>query len=414
MERLGDFDPELEEIIAAERRRQRESIELIASENFVSQAVLEAAGSVLTNKYAEGYPGNRYYGGCEYVDRVEELGIKRVKELFGAEHANLQPHSGSQANMAVYHAALQIGDTLLGMDLTHGGHLTHGSRVNFSGSWYKFIHYGVREGEELIDYNQVESLARKHRPAMIVAGGSAYPRTIDFKAFRQIADLVGAKLMVDMAHFAGLVAADLFPDPVPEAHYVTSTTHKTLRGIRGGIVLCQREFAEDLDRAVFPGLQGGPLMHIIAAKTVGFKEALEPGFKDYQLQVKKNAAYLGQRLQDHGLRLVSGGTDSHLLLIDLTSAGITGQEAEERLERVGITVNKNTIPFETKSPMVTSGIRLGTPAVTTRGMKEREMEQLATLITETLETEDAARLEEIRSRVTGLASSFHLPGGGNR
>lgn len=407
MENLKQVDKEIYKWIQKEDNRQKDKIELIASENFVSPAVEEAAGSCLTNKYAEGYPGNRYYGGCEYVDKVEEIAIERAKEVFGAEHANVQPHSGSQANMAVYFSAVPQGGTILGMDLTHGGHLTHGSKVNFSGKLYNFIHYGVRKSDELIDYDQIKKLAQEHNPTIIVAGGSAYPRKIDFKALREIANSVDAYLMVDMAHFAGLVAAGLFPDPVAEADFVTSTTHKTLRGTRGGLILCKEEYKKDIDKAIFPGIQGGPLMHIIAAKAVTFKEALQPGFQDYQKQIKKNAEVLADNLSKKGIRLVSGGTDSHLLLLDLTSLNITGQEAEERLDEVGITVNKNTIPFETRSPMVTSGIRIGTPAVTTRGMKEEEMVKLAQFINETLTSNDDFEvLNKIKNEICNLCSKF--------
>lgn len=406
MEELKRYDEEIFSLIERESIRQREKVELIASENFVSRAVLEAVGSPLTNKYAEGYPDARYYGGCEYVDQVENLAIERAKALFKTEYANVQPHSGSQANMAVYMAAVPPGGTILAMDLTHGGHLTHGSRVNFSGQFYHFIHYGVQKSDELIDYQMVEDLATEHRPTLIIAGGSAYPRTIDFEAFSTIASKVGASLMVDMAHFAGFVATGLFPDPVPLAHYVTTTTHKTLRGIRGGLILSHdREKGEKVDKALFPGIQGGPLMHSIAAKAVGFKEALHQDFKMYQRQVLTNARELAKGLKEGGLRLISGGTDTHLLLVDVTPLGLTGKEAEERLDDVGITVNKNTIPFEKKRPVITSGIRLGTPAITTRGMREDAMDTLSLLIIETLK---GGNREKIKREVYSLSSSFPL------
>lgn len=401
---LKKSDPQILEVIELETRRQADKLELIASENFVSQAVLEAMGSPLTNKYAEGYPGRRYYGGCEHVDVAEELAISRAKKLFGADHANVQPHSGAQANQAVYFSVLQPGDTVLGMDLSHGGHLTHGSPVNMSGAWFKFVHYGVNEETEHLDYEQVRSLALKNSPKLIVAGASAYPRTIDFARLRAIADEVGALLMVDMAHIAGLVAAGVHPSPIPHAQFVTSTTHKTLRGPRGGLILCQSEFAKAIDKAVFPGIQGGPLMHIIAAKAVAFKEALADDFKDYQQQIVKNAAALAQGLLDQKFSLVSGGTDNHLILVNVKKRRFTGKEAEKLLDEVGITVNKNTIPFETESPFITSGIRLGTAALTSRGFKEAEMHQIAGLISETLNRETTdysavkARIKEITSR----------------
>ena len=384
MKSLAQFDPEIFGAIEAEKTRQMEVIELIASENLVSEAVLEAAGSVMTNKYAEGYPAHRYYGGCQCVDVAEDLARDRAKEIFGADHANVQPHSGSQANTGVYFACLKPGDTVLGMNLSHGGHLTHGSPVNLSGKYYSFVAYGVDRKTELIDFDVVRSLAIEHKPKLIVAGASAYPRTLDFAAFRSIADEVGALFMVDMAHIAGLVAAGLHPNPVPHAQFVTTTTHKTLRGPRGGMILCAAEWANAIDKAIFPGIQGGPLMHIIAAKAVAFKEALLPSFKDYQRQILNNAKALADELMARGYRLVSGGTDNHLILVDLTPKGITGREAEVLLDEVGITVNKNGIPFDTKKPTVTSGIRIGTPAITTRGMKEAEMKVIARLIDETL------------------------------
>ncbi|MBP8620792.1 MAG: serine hydroxymethyltransferase [Firmicutes bacterium] len=390
-----------------EEKRQMDVIELIASENLVSRAVLEAAGSVLTNKYAEGYPGKRYYGGCEVVDVAENLARDRAKEIFGAEHANVQPHSGAQANTAVYFAVLKPGDTVLGMNLAHGGHLTHGSPVNISGQYYNFVAYGVDPQTETIDYDQVRSVALEHRPKLIVAGASAYPRIIDFKRFRDIADECGSLLMVDMAHIAGLVAAGLHPSPVPYAQFVTTTTHKTLRGPRGGMILCTEEWAAAIDKAVFPGIQGGPLMHIIAAKAVAFKEALEPSFKDYQSQVVKNAKALAEALKGYGFRLVSGGTDNHLMLVDLTPKGVTGRQAEQSLDKVGITVNKNSIPFDKRKPTVTSGIRIGTPAVTTRGMKEPEMELIASLIDRTLrDRENEDSLKDISEQVKALTSRF--------
>ncbi|MBI5236724.1 MAG: serine hydroxymethyltransferase [Deltaproteobacteria bacterium] len=368
MSALKGFDPEIYEAIRLETERQEHKLELIASENMVSEAVLEALGSVLTNKYAEGYPGKRYYGGCECVDIAENLAIERAKKLFGVDHVNVQPHSGSQANMAVYMSILKPGDTVLGMNLSHGGHLTHGSPVNFSGLLYNIVFYGVRKQDQRIDMGQVRDLAMTHKPKMIVVGASAYPRTIDFKAFREIADEVGARIMVDIAHIAGLVATKLHPSPVPYAEFVTTTTHKTLRGPRGGMIMCRAEFAKAVDKVIFPGIQGGPLMHVIAAKAVAFKEALAPSFTDYQKQVLSNAKTLADALINYGYDLVSGGTDNHLMLVDLTKQGITGKEAEDALVRAGITVNKNTVPFETRSPFVTSGIRLGTPATTTKGM----------------------------------------------
>jgi glycine hydroxymethyltransferase len=411
-ERLKEIDPEVYAAIEAERQRQESKIELIASENFVSEAVLAAAGSVLTNKYAEGYPGRRYYGGCEYVDIPETLAIERAKELFGAEHANVQPHSGAQANQAVFFAALEPGDTVLGMALPHGGHLTHGSPVNVSGKWFNIVSYGVDPETERIDYDAVRKAALEHRPKLIIAGASAYPRIIDFAAFRSICDEVGAKLLVDMAHIAGLVAAGFHPSPVPYADYVTTTTHKTLRGPRGGMILCKAEEAKNIDRAVFPGLQGGPLMHIIAAKAVALKEALQPEFKEYQSRVLANARALASALQARGYRLVSGGTDNHLMLVDVKAKGITGKDAEKVLDDIGITVNKNTIPFDQESPFVTSGIRLGTPAVTTRGYTENDMETIAELIDEALTAAVRGTLDEVRAslraRVQELSSAYPL------
>jgi glycine hydroxymethyltransferase len=404
---LAEVDPQLKEVIDNETKRQQNVIELIASENMVSKAVLEAAGSVLTNKYAEGYPGRRYYGGCEFVDMAETLAQERAKQLFGAEHVNVQPHSGSQANTAVYFAALKPGDTVLGMNLSHGGHLTHGSPVNISGTYFNFVAYGVDPETELIDFEQVRALAKEHKPKLIVAGGSAYPRAIDFKRFREIADEVGALLMVDMAHFAGLVAAGLHPSPIPYADFVTTTTHKTLRGPRGGMILCTQEWAQAIDKAVFPGIQGGPLMHIIAAKAVAFKEALEPSFKEYQEQVVRNAKALAEGLLSRGYRLVSGGTDTHLILVDLTPKKMTGRKAERLLDYVGITVNKNTIPFDKRKPTVTSGIRIGTPAVTTRGMKEEDMETIASLIDAALSSEgDEAKLQAVAAQVKQLTDKY--------
>ena len=373
-------DEQIAHLVQKEKERQENSIELIASENFVSKAVMEAMGSYLTNKYAEGYPSKRYYGGCHVVDEVEDLARERVKKLFGAEHANVQPHSGSQANMAVYFSILEPGDTVLGMDLSHGGHLTHGSPVNFSGRLFNFVSYGVDKETETINYETVRELALKHKPKLIVAGASAYSRIIDFKTLREIADEVGAYLMVDIAHIAGLVATGLHPSPVPYADFVTSTTHKTLRGPRGGLILCKEKFAKALDKNIFPGIQGGPLMHIIAAKAVCFKEALEPSFKTYMEQVVKNAQVLAEALESYGFKLVSNGTDNHLILVDLTNKDITGKDAEILLDSIGITLNKNTVPNETRSPFVTSGVRIGTPAITTRGFKEEEMKEIASII----------------------------------
>lgn len=404
---VAQVDPEVARAIAAEEQRQRRNIELIASENFTSEAVRAAQGSVLTNKYAEGYPGKRYYGGCEFVDVAEELARERLKKLFGADHANVQPHSGAQANMGVYAACLKPGDTVLGMNLSHGGHLTHGSPVNFSGLTYNFVAYGVSLETETIDYDQVAELAHKHRPKLIVAGASAYPRVIDFARFRQIADEVGALFMVDMAHIAGLVAAGLHPNPVPHAQFVTSTTHKTLRGPRGGLILCTAEWAKAIDKAIFPGIQGGPLEHVIAAKAVAFGEALTEEFRAYQRRIVENAQALAAALLARGFRLVSGGTDNHLMLINLQNRGLTGKEAETRLDSIGITVNKNTVPNETQSPMVTSGIRVGTPAVTTRGMGPAEMEEIARIMDAVLVTDVSEEtLARGREAVARLSARF--------
>jgi glycine hydroxymethyltransferase len=406
---LEHTDPEIAKAIRQESERQARNLELIASENFVSSAVLEAVGSVLTNKYAEGYPGRRYYGGCEHVDTVEELAVQRAKELFDAEHANVQPHSGSQANMAVYFAVLQPGDTILGPNLAHGGHLTMGSPVNFSGRLYRVVPYGVRREDERIDFDQIRALCREHRPKMIVAGGSAFPRTIEFGAFRAIADEFDCLLMADIAHPAGLVAAGLHPSPVPHADFVTSTTHKTLRGPRGGMILCRAGRGAAIDKVVMPGMQGGPLMHVIAGKAVALREALTPGFRDYQRRIVANARALAGGLAARGYRLVTGGTDTHLMLVDLTARGLTGKEAQEALDRAWITVNKNTIPFETRSPMVTSGIRLGTPAVTTRGMGEPEMAVIAGLIDRVLRAGGDGRAEAaVRDDVAALTAGFPL------
>ena len=401
---LKMVDEEIYNAIVMERKRQNEKIELIASENFTSKAVMEAMGSVFTNKYAEGYPGKRYYGGCQNVDVAEDLARDRAKKIFGAEHANVQPHSGAQANMAVYFTVLKPGDTILGMNLSHGGHLTHGSPVNFSGKMYNIVPYGVNK-EGYIDYDELEKIAIECKPKIIVAGASAYPRVIDFARFREIADKVGAYLMVDMAHIAGLVAAGLHPNPVPYADFVTTTTHKTLRGPRGGMILCKEKYAKDLDKNVFPGVQGGPLMHVIAGKAVCFKEALTPEFKEYQNQILKNAKALAEELINRGFNLVSNGTDNHLMLVDLTNKGITGKDAESLLDEVGITVNKNTIPFDTQKPNIASGIRIGTPAMTTRGMKEEEMREIAALIDRTINGENK---EKIKEDVLKLTSKFPI------
>ena len=409
MIRLAEVDPDIAKAIRDETVRQARNLELIASENFVSEAVLEAVGSVMTNKYAEGYPGKRYYGGCENMDVVEELAISRGKELFGAEHVNVQPHSGSQANMAVYFTLLKPGDTVLGPNLAHGGHLTAGSPMNFSGRLYTIVPYGVTKDTERIDMDQVRDLAKEHRPKLIIAGGSAFPRAIDFKPFREIADETGAALMADIAHPAGLVAAGLHPSPVPYADFVTTTTHKTLRGPRGGMVMCRERYAKDLDRTVLPGIQGGPLMHVIAAKAVAFREAQTPEWRVYQGQVVRNARALADAMLARGYRLVSGGTDTHLLLVDLTGKGVTGKDAQEALDRAWITVNKNGIPFDTKGPMVTSGVRIGTPAVTTRGMGEAEMGQIAALIDRVLINLGNGSVEAaVRSEVQELTNRFPL------
>lgn len=406
---LREADPEVWQAIEQELERQQLNIELIASENFVSRAVLEAAGTVLTNKYAEGLPGKRYYGGCEFVDVVENLAIDRAKRLFGAEHANVQPHSGSQANMAAYFALLQPGDTILGMSLAHGGHLTHGLPLNFSGKLYNVVGYGVRRDTETIDYDEVEVLALEHRPKLILAGASAYSRIIDFERFRAIADRVEARLMVDMAHIAGLVAAGIHPSPIPYADVVTTTTHKTLRGPRAGLVLCREVLAQAVDKTVMPGIQGGPLMHVIAAKAVCLKEAMEPGFGDYQRQIVRNAQGMAAALERRGFRIVASGTDNHLFILDLTARGITGRDASDALDAVGITVSKSLIPFDTQKPVVTSGIRIGTPAVTTRGMGEAEMETIAALIDEALAAAgDSARQSRIREEVRSLSRRFPL------
>ena len=406
-ENLKSEDKEIYDSIMKELERERNKIELIASENFVSESVMEAMGSYMTNKYAEGYPAHRYYGGCEYVDIAENIARDRLKEIFGAEHANVQPHSGAQANMAVYNAVLEPGDTVLGMNLSHGGHLTHGSKVNSSGKLYNFIPYGVGEKTGVIDYDELEALAIENKPKLIVAGASAYSRIIDFERISQIAKKVNALFMVDMAHIAGLVAAGLHPNPVPYADFVTSTTHKTLRGPRGGIILCKEEYAKLIDKSVFPGIQGGPLMHVIAAKAVCFGEALKPEFKEYQKQIVKNAKVLSEELIKLGFNLVSGGTDNHLILIDLRNKGITGKELETRLDDIGITVNKNSVPFDTEKPAITSGIRIGTPAVTTRGFKEEEMIKIANLINMTVENYEDKK-EEIREEVKKICSKFKL------
>ena len=409
MSLLKKVDPEVYDAILRETKREAGKLELIPSENFVDEAVLEAQGSVMTNKYAEGYPGKRYYYGCVYVDIVEALAIERTKKLFGADHANVQPHSGTQANMAVYFALLQPGDTILGMNLAHGGHLSHGSPANFSGKLYKIVAYGVDRKTETIDFEEVAAQAEKHRPKIIVVGASAYPRTIDFGKFREVADSVGAVVMADIAHIAGMVAAGVHPSPVPVCEFVTTTTHKTLRGPRGGIIMCRRDFAKTLDSRVFPGSQGGPLMHVIAAKAVALKEALSEEFRAYQRQIVANAKALATELMAEGFRLVSGGTDNHLMLVDLTDKGITGAEAGEALDRAGITTNKNMIPFDTRSPMITSGIRLGTPAVTTRGMKENEMKTIGRMISHILKNiKDESRITEVRKEVRTLCEKFPL------
>jgi glycine hydroxymethyltransferase len=406
---LFEADPDVAAAIENETRRQHEGLELIASENFVSEAVLEAMGSVFTNKYAEGYPGKRYYGGCEYADVVENLARDRAKQIFGAEHANVQPHSGSSANMEAYAAVLQPGDTILGLNLAHGGHLTHGHHLNFSGNTYKIVPYGVTKETETIDYDDLEKLAERERPKLIIGGGSAYPRIIDFARMRQIADKVGALYLVDMAHFAGLVAGGVHPSPIPHSHIVTTTTHKTLRGPRAGMILSKQEFAAAIDKVVFPGMQGGPLVHIIAAKAVCFREAMQPEFRDYARQIVANAKVLAEALAAEGFRIISGGTDTHLMLVDVFSKGMLGSEAEKALGEAGITVNKNAIPFDTNPPMKPSGIRIGTPALTTRGMKEQEMRQIGHWIAEVLNSRtDAAVLGKIRRQVLQLAEAFPL------
>ncbi|WP_202079642.1 serine hydroxymethyltransferase [Caldalkalibacillus salinus] len=406
---LQEKDPDIFASIEDERKRQKEKIELIASENFVSESVLEAMGSIMTNKYAEGYPGRRYYGGCEHVDVAENLARERVKTLFGAEHANVQPHSGAQANMAVYFSVLEPGDTVLGMNLSHGGHLTHGSPVNFSGQLYNFVDYGVEEGTHRINYDDVLAKAKEHQPKLIVAGASAYPRVIDFQKLKDIADAVDAYLMVDMAHIAGLVATGEHPSPVPYADFVTSTTHKTLRGPRGGLILCKEAYAKKIDKSIFPGVQGGPLMHIIAAKAVAFKEALSPDFKAYAKQIVANAKHLAESLKKEGLNLVSDGTDNHLILLDVRSVNLTGKQAEHLLDEIGITCNKNTIPFDPESPFVTSGIRIGTAAVTTRGFVEADMQEIAEIMALTLKhPDDEQKQNEAATRVQQLTSRFPL------
>ncbi|MEE9124938.1 MAG: serine hydroxymethyltransferase [candidate division NC10 bacterium] len=409
MKRLRDVDPEIHEALRLEAERQAYGLELIASENFVSEAVMEATGSVMTNKYAEGYPGRRYYGGCEFVDQAETVAIERAKALFGAAHVNVQPHSGTQANMAVYFSVLQPGDTIMGLDLAHGGHLTHGSPVNFSGRFFRVVHYGVHPETEQIDFAQVERLAREHKPKMIVVGGSAYPRVLDFARFKEIARSSGAILMADIAHPAGLIAAKLHPSPIPYAEFVTTTTHKTLRGPRGGLVMCQEEYAPVLNKNIFPGFQGGPLMHIIAAKAVAFKEALSEEFRAYQQQIQRNAVALAEELSRLDFRLVAGGTDTHLMLVDLRPRKLTGKVAEVTLENAGITVNKNAIPFDPEKPAVTSGIRIGTPAVTTRGMREEEMRLIGQLIAEVLQdVADAGRHQRVKGKVRELCQQFPL------
>ena len=406
---LAEVDPLIHDAILKETKRQHEGLELIASENFVSEAVLQAAGSVFTNKYAEGYPGKRYYGGCEFTDIVESTAIARARQLFGAEHANVQPHSGSQANMAVYLTALQHGDTILGMDLAHGGHLTHGHPLNFSGKSYKTVFYGVKREDETLDYDQMEQLAREHRPRLIICGASAYPRIIDFERIAAIARSVGALLMADIAHIAGLVATGLHPSPIPHCDFVTTTTHKTLRGPRSGLILCKEQYAKEIDRNVFPGIQGGPLVHIIAAKAVAFHEALQPEFRDYQAQIVRNAQALAGEMRRLGHRIISGGTDNHLFMIDVFAKGLTGRDAEKALESAHITVNKNTIPFDTNPPMKASGIRIGTPALTTRGMKEEEMREIASIIDRVIQApNDADVREQIITEVKNLTAQFPL------
>jgi glycine hydroxymethyltransferase len=409
MSYLKNVDFEIYETIKNEAQRQHEGLELIASENFVSEAVMEAMGSVMTNKYAEGYPNKRYYGGCKFVDQAEIIAQERCKQLFGCEHANVQPHSGSQANMAVYMSMLKPGDTILGLNLSHGGHLTHGHPVNFSGTLYNVVQYNVRKDTETIDYDELLELAKQHKPKMIIAGASAYPRIIDFKKFREAADAAGAYLMVDIAHIAGLIVAGLHPSPIPFADFVTSTTHKTLRGPRGGLVMCKKELAKELDKVVMPGIQGGPLMHIIAAKAVAFKEALEPGFKEYQKRVVANAGALAEELHKEGFHLVSGGTDNHLMLLSFIEQGITGKEVEQALEKANITVNKNTVPYDPQKPFVTSGIRIGTPAVTTRGMDKPEMHLIAGFITRVIRNlSNEAEIAAVKENIKALCERFPL------
>jgi glycine hydroxymethyltransferase len=411
MDSLKSTDPQISRALELEAKRQRETINLIASENYASRAVLQAEGSFLTNKYAEGYPGKRYYGGCENADIVENLAVERARELFHAQHANVQPHSGAQANMASYYALLEYGDTVMGMSLAHGGHLTHGDKVSFSGKSYNFIHYGVNRETERMDYQEIEKLAKKHKPKLIVTGASAYPRIIDFERFRNIADLVGARLMVDIAHIAGMVAVGLHPTPIPYAEVVTSTTHKTLRGPRSGFILCQKGLAPAIDDAVFPRMQGGPLMHAVAGKAVCFQEAMQPAFTDYQRAVLDNARVLAAGLQQNGLRLISGGTDNHLVLVDLASTGITGRQAEEALGAAGIVVNRNTVPFDKQPPRITGGIRLGTPAVTTRGFGKEEIKQIAAMIIKILANIDNTKIKkEVREEVSQICSRFPVPG----
>ena len=407
---LQQADPEIFAAIQGERKRQQDGLEMIASENYTSPAVMAAQGSCLTNKYAEGYPGKRYYGGCEFVDQAERLAIDRAKKLFGADHVNVQPHSGAQANMSVFLAALQPGDTIMGLDLAHGGHLTHGMRLNFSGKYFKVVSYAVRKEDHRIDFDHLAAQAREHRPKLVIAGASAYPRTLDFAKFAEICKEVGALLMVDMAHISGLVAAKLHPDPVPHADFVTSTTHKTLRGPRAGFILCRQDWADKVNSAVFPGVQGGPLMHVIAAKAVAFLEALSPAFKQYIAQVLTNAKVLAEELQRAGFPIISGGTDTHLMLVDVFAKGVTGKQAEHALDQAGITVNKNMIPFDPRKPLDPSGIRIGTPALTTRGMKETEMRQIAKWITDVLsDREDAATLQRVRGAVLELCRHYPAP-----
>lgn len=411
MDFLRKVDPEISRVTALEGKRQKETINLIASENYASRAVMQAEGTFLTNKYAEGYPGKRYYGGCENMDILESLATERVKKLFRADHANVQPHSGSQANMAAYYALLEYGDTVMGMSLAHGGHLTHGDKVSFSGKSYNFIQYGVNRETERMDYKEIEKLAKKHKPRLIVAGASAYPRIIDFERLRNIADMVGAKLMVDMAHIAGLVAVGLHPTPIPYAEVVTSTTHKTMRGPRSGFTLCWKDFAAAIDDGVFPRMQGGPLMQVIAAKAVCFQEAMQPGFTDYQRAVLDNAQALAAGLQQNGLRLVSGGTDNHMVLVDLAETGVTGRQAEEALGKIGIVVNRNTVPFDPNPPLITGGIRLGTPAVTTRGFGKEEMKRIAALVIEVIShIDDVGMQKKAAEEVAGMCSRFPVPG----